>query len=346
MSRRDEKESIRFSLVDPVTVCHQLGLGEGAQSQARGLMILCPWHPDGTPSCSVRSTPDGILAVHCFGCGARGDVFTLVAAAFGLDPRLDFPRVLRRAAEIAGLSVESNSASPISVPPRTGAEVARPYPPTGEVTEFWNSSRPVGGAPAAARWLASRALDIGAVEDFDLARALPLDSLLPHWARYRGLTWADTGHSLVVPVVDAAGVIRSLRARRVRDGDSPKSLPPSGYRVSGLVMADSRGRKLLATGMRPDELPVSEPLRVVVSEGEPDFLTWATRFADSDVAVPAVFGVVSGSWSQSIAGRIPGGSRVTVRTHLDEAGERYAGAIEASLRGRCTVLRAGRRCPP
>ena len=84
------------------------------------------------------------------------------------------------------------------------------------------------------------------------------------------------------------GVLRSLRARRVVAGEGPKNLAPAGFFTGGLVMADALGRKLLATGQRPESWPATVPLRIVVAEGEPDFLTWATHFSDADEAAPAV----------------------------------------------------------
>jgi hypothetical protein len=201
----------------------------------------------------------------------------------------------------------------------------------------------VGDESEVAEWLNSRALDAGAVEDFGLARALPSDVLQPRWARYQRQTWGEAGYRLLLPMFDKLGALRSLRARRVIPGEGPKNLAPAGCSTGGLVMADALGRRLLATGQCPEGWPAAVPLRVVVAEGEPDFLTWGTRFSDADATAPAVLGVVSGGWTSGIAGRLPDGARVIVRTHLDEAGEKYARAVHESLRGRCTLLRAGFR---
>ena len=67
-------------------------LGAARWSQATGprFLVLCPWHSERTPSCSVKLASDGTIAAHCFGCGAGGDVLSLVAAARGLDARRDF----------------------------------------------------------------------------------------------------------------------------------------------------------------------------------------------------------------------------------------------------------------
>ena len=54
----------------------------------------------------MKLASDGTIAAHCFGCGAGGDVLSLVAAARGLDTRRDFPRVVELAADLAGGSLD------------------------------------------------------------------------------------------------------------------------------------------------------------------------------------------------------------------------------------------------
>jgi len=307
------------------------------------MLLRCPWHTEHTPSCSVRCAADGTIAVHCFGCEASGDVFDLVAVAHDLNTRQDFPEVLRLAAELAGIRSDRGDAHRGPPARRLRGLPESAYPPVEDVAALWAACSPVGDASEVAGWLHSRALDAGAVESFDLARALPQGAQLPGWACWQGQTWGEAGYRLVLPVFDGLGIMRSLRARRVVDGEGPKNLAPAGYRTGGLVMADALGCALLTSGRRPEGWPESVPLRIVVAEGEPDFLTWATRFSDADETAPAVLGVVSGSWASGIAKRLPDGARVIVRTDHDEPGEKYARAVHASVRGRCTVLRGGLR---
>jgi hypothetical protein len=144
---------------------------------------------------------------------------------------------------------------------------------------------------------------------------------------------------LVLPVYDDRGRMRSVRAWCVSESNDPKRLPPSGYRTSGLVLACPSAVALLGAGIVHG---AARP-RVVVVEGEPDFLTWATRFSDASPDVPAVLGVVAGAWSDQVGARIPSGARVIVRTHRDAAGEHYAEVIKQTLWDRCAVLRAGER---
>jgi hypothetical protein len=229
------------------------------------------------------------------------------------------------------------------LPPR-GPPAERPYPPTGEVLELWGRCLPADQDPDVAAGLAERGLDASLVARFDLGRALPPGGNLPRWARYQNQTWYQTGHRLLLPVYSDRGGLCSVRAWRFQEG-SPKRLPPAGYRAGGLILANDLGKHLLRTASPPSPRPESAPLRVVITEGEPDFLTWATRFPAPDPAAPAVLGVVAGSWTETMASRIPDRTRVIIRTDHDRAGEQYAAAIYRTLTGRCTVLRP-RATPP
>src|SRR5262245_42513746 len=92
---------VRRALDDPRALCQRLGLDKRARTQRGGLTILCPWHAEKAPSCSVRLTQNGTIGVRCHACGASGDALSLIAAALGLDVKRDFPKVLAEAASIA-----------------------------------------------------------------------------------------------------------------------------------------------------------------------------------------------------------------------------------------------------
>jgi len=136
---------------------------------------------------------------------------------------------------------------------------------------------------------------------------------------------------------DARGRHVSLRARSL--GANPelaKELAPTGFAAKGLVLADP-----LAVQLLEGRLPAWwDRHDIVITEGCPDFLVWASRQRDGIEAGPAVFGVVSGSWTDELAARIPSGARVVVRTHHDSAGEQYARTIADSLMTRCKVFRS------
>jgi hypothetical protein len=330
----DRAQEIRRQLVDARLVCRQLGFDEGAVPQAHGLLVRCPWHADRTPSLSVRPGPDGTIALKCHGCGCGGDVFHLVAAAHGLDARRDFPEVLKRAADLAGIGIDSQQ-----TPPPLAASGVRPaertYPPADELGGLWGAAGPVSGDAEVAACLRNRGLDPAGVDRLELSRALPANATVPRWASYQRQPWPRIGHRLLVPLFDASGAMRSVRAWRVTDHNTPKRLPPAGHRLGGLVLADGGGRAVLRGE--------AGPRQVVFVEGEPNMMSWALsldRNGQGDRV--AVFGVFAGGWNDDLAARVPDGATVYVRTDHDEAGDRYAAVINTTLGHRCEVRRLAR----
>lgn len=327
-------EEIRRAHSDPRKVAEALGL-EVFRGGAGYIKVLCPAHEERTPSCSIRRV-DGGIGVKCFGCDWGGDVFSLISAVERLGV---FPDQLRRAAELAGrpdLAAQvgrRGDAEPLRAPPvprqDAPAAPARDYPPIAEIERLWGACTRVDADAEASAHLAGRGIEPGLVSRLDLVRALhprTATDRMPEWARYRGAWWRDIGHRLIVRVFDADGTWRSVRSWRVRDGDPPKRLPPAGHRAAGLVLANGRAVEMLRDGIAP--------CQVVVCEGEPDWLVRASMHRDRPV-----IGVLSGGWHEGFAARVPYGSEVVVRTHLDVAGERYAMAVIASVRGRAQVSR-------
>lgn len=327
-------EDIRRALSDPRKVAELLGL-KVHPGGAGYVKVCCPAHAERTPSCSIRRV-EGAIGVRCFGCEWTGDVFSLIAAVERLG---SFPDQLRRAAELAGrpdladqVGRGADPDRPRAAPPPRQDEPAEPerdYPDHAELEALWGALTRVDADPEASAHLAARRIDPGHVSRLDLARTLhprTATDRLPEWARYRGAWWRDIGHRLIVRVFDCEGAWRSVRSWRVRDGDSPKRLPPAGRKAAGLVLANPRAVAMLEGG--------APPCQIVVCEGEPDWLVRSTMHSDRPV-----FGVLSGGWHEGFGARVPYGSEVVVRTHLDAAGERYALAVIASVRGRAQVSR-------
>jgi hypothetical protein len=226
----------------------------------------------------------------------------------------------------------------------------RDYPPRAEVEALWSGARSLAdvGGGEAYRALDARGICPERVADAGGARVLAVGDRLPRWASYRGKLrpegrpWPELGYRLVLPAYDHAGALRSVRAWRVGEPDlpgDPKRLPPAWHRADRLVLACPLARSVLATGRAPAWWPAGEPLRVIVAEGEPDWLSLVAHYSDAYDAAPAVLGLYSGSWSDELAARIPSGARVVVCTHADEAGEKYARLVHASLGRRCDVRR-------
>jgi len=335
---RAEVEAVKDALdrIGAVELCGALNLSTGSKRTdgGRGVMVRCPWHDDRTPSCHVDGRRGAILA-KCHSCGEGGDVLALVAAAYRLDIERDFREVLEHGARLGGIDLERVKAGEHIPPPARPAPPPRGFPPLDEVTELWRACRPVCADPEVVAWLLGRALLPQGIDRRGVARALPETIEVPRWARHDGRPWNTIGYRLLFPLYDAAGDLRSLRSRRVVNlpgAPDAKGLPASGYELKGLVMACSLGAIVLACGAWPEP----SERRIVITEGEPDWLTWCDR--DEGLRTFAALGIAgSGQWTQAIADRIPDGSHVLIRTDQDDAGDRYAEEVVRTLAGRCRV---------
>ncbi len=300
--------------LDPLAVAQQLGL---ETLHRRKPQFQCPACGE-----SRRGKADRRLAAEvyrpgawtCRRCGAGGSIVDLVSFRLNsarwsgernvrdwLGDRHDLPAVERQP-EIPQIV----------------------YPPTREVLDLWNGAADSERDAEVSNWLADR-LGADWRRIAPLVRALPPRTSHPRWARYDGDRWADIGHRALFPTWDRDGCLRSLRARRVRDGSSPKTLPPAVFSTSGLVLACPLAVEMLR-GRR-------QPTRLVVAEGEPRFLTWAARRRE------AVIGITSGAWTVALSTRLPTGAAVLVDTDHDDHGDRYAAHVIETLTGRCAVVR-------
>lgn len=331
---------VRSKLTDPHDLCNRLQLLKGSKRQHGGVLICCPVHGERNPSCSVTLASDGTIRVKCFACDFAGDALTLVSTCTGLSIRTQFREVLAMGAELAGdlaLAFELRDGvepqTPIARPESPAAAVLEPeprsYPSKAEVEALWADSVEVGRDAETVKMLMQRGFDFGALTDLELARVITAQVELPGWAMFRGRTWVETGHRLILPAFDARGVMMSVRAWRVVDGDTPKRLPPAGHKQAGLVQANLQALQMLRRA--------STPPRLWVVEGEPDFFSMClARPGD------AVIGVGSGSWTADHAGKVPRMTEVMVATHRDRAGDKYAQQVSETIGQRCLVRRWGK----
>lgn len=329
--RPDHAREVRSALVDARRFCAALGLAKNSKPNGSGLLICCPSHGDRDPSCSVTNGPDGTLRAVCFGCDLRTDALGVIAIVRGLNlrDRDQFREALAEGAQIAGLyqleaeilDGEVRPERPRVPPPEPRDE--RTYPPFGEAFRFWRLATEPADDPEVSGYLVGRRIDPELVGVRAIGRVLSAPP--PDWARYEGRTWLETGHRLVVRAFDAKGVPWALRGCRVRAGESPKRLPPSGYKSAELCLLNGAAWRMVR----------GQPQgRVVVVEGEPDFMVWATRTEEP------VIGLFSGSWTDGFAAAVTHGARVIIRTHEDDQGERYAQKVIESLKGRCELRRS------
>jgi len=218
----------------------------------------------------------------------------------------------------------------VYIPPAP-ARVISARPPIDEVRQLWNDCAPVTDDDEVAMWLCSRGLRPHQVALHDLARALPPRYWCPRWASFQGQRWNLSGHRLIVRAVGPGrdGWEWSLRARNiladVPPGSKSASVAMGPGSASGLVYADETARQML-NGSRSD-------VQLVITEGEPDWLTWSTL----NPRGWGVLGIWSGAWVEHLADCIPRGAVIALRTHQDPAGQKYAAKIRRSLQGRTTL---------
>ena len=63
----------------------------------------CPFHEEKTPSCKIN---DDLGSYYCFGCGAKGDIFTIYTELYNYS----FPDAVKELAQQVGLKLtEENS---------------------------------------------------------------------------------------------------------------------------------------------------------------------------------------------------------------------------------------------
>lgn len=290
----------------------------------------------------------------CFACDASGDAIDFAALALGGKRYHDASKTARHGVRAwcldflgldgaaAGDSGGTRPTPAASTPaPAPASPIAPPTrPPQDHLAYLWQrAAGRVDQCTLTADYLRSREIDPTVVADLDLARALRDDVRLPPFARAGRRGWVASGHRLIVPLYDEAGRAMSVLARRtIAIATSPKSLSPDGshasatYARAGLVMCCSVARRMLRGDAPAD-------LRLVIAEGEIDYLSWVTQLRSRDGDPVAVLAIVQGSWTQEIADRIPGRTRVTIATDLDRSGDHYADRIAPTLRGRDLIVR-------
>lgn len=302
----------------------------------------------------------------CFPCGLTGNVINLVCLCLlgtSKAQRSQWNEVRRWFASYhwcEGLPGDNQAPPPKVIkkrPPRKSSpdhsEALARF--KSAVQDFWaRSLTPLNqkskATEQALSWLYERGFTesyITNIIDHDLARVLNHGTPCPKWARFAGRPWNKQGYHLVFPAFNSSGEIASLRARKIHSSPGPKSIAPDGAgafpTARNFVQVNDMGQRLLETGKKPEWWAKDVPIKVVVVEGEPDFLSWAARVSDADEHPLAVFGIWSGAWTSEIAARIPDSSRVIIRTDHDKAGHQYAEKVRSTLSNRCVVLRTENR---
>lgn len=325
----DHAREIRVALDDARALCECLALEMAPRASARQALVLCPWHAERTPSCSVRVAKDGTIAVRCHACGASGDALSLIATVRGLDLRREFREVLREAAEIAHTAPPEpredprrSTLEPEGVSDETYARI------WDHVLERCTPARTV--APAVAAYLSWRGggHDLSADAEAIGLRGLPRDgrglvaSLLSTFERtdleragvlrpaHNAIDWPDW--ALLIPWRDRFGRIQCVQRRRIDDGQ-PKYRSPRGRSP----------RAPFALHLLPDSLRALGPdVEVILVEGALDCLA-RRAIARKRRESCAVLGVYSASSPEGgLALDLLQGRRVVLALDDDPAGDR------------------------
>ncbi len=301
----------------------------------------------------------------CWSCDARGGRTDLVARSLGWDgaPGAGDPRWGDLWEECKRRGLIDGDGPTTRAHRRRPLNQGAPAPfrlNQGEVRALWGAANHTGIGNRGRAWFWARGIEPCAVAPLDLARILPRGAECPSWARCGRATWAEN-RPILMPCYDHRGEMVALRGRwagvKLVDGQwvevkprGPKVASPVGSGAcAGTVYADPVGQWLLRSGRdaRKGAKPVPKAPemtwngQVLIVEGGPAFLKYATaegRVGD-DFSTMAVFGVWSGSWpddhlGDQLAGRFPlgeSGAGVVIATDADDAGDKYARQIGATL---------------
>jgi DNA primase len=297
-------------------VLAQLGIAPPAGwDGVRDYWVSCPTpqHPDSTPSCVIHPSAGYF---HCFGCGAGGDVFELVARAAGISSLAAIADVIRGGAPLTptagpetAIGKDRAGRAPMAEQPDlTRTPAARVLAANAAAWAYWTSDYATGGnqslAGRARRYLGGRGIDVSALE---AETGTPLAGHTPHKAtglvdhlRRRGFT-DDELVDAFLAVRRGGGAdeidgtvsdkFRSRCMLPVRDHTSQQIIGFYGratgtapghtkYLNTGHTVVFTKGEALY----RPTVAPLDPHATVVLCEGSLDALAIAARAATASTS--------------------------------------------------------------
>jgi DNA primase len=325
---------VRRRLIDAKALCVALGLTMARGSTSRQATVLCPWHAERTPSCSVRIAKDSTIAVKCHACGSTADALGLIAAVEGLR---SFPDVLKRAAELANAPDLADTIE-AKRPPRDEAEGVSDEDYLSIWTFLLDALSPLSAvSPSVASYLDGRGIyaDAEAVGVCGLPRDTrpPIAALLATFDRsqleragvlrrgHDAFDWSQW--SLCIPWRSRFGRIDVVQRRRLEE-IKPK------YRFP----ADRAPRAPFGVDLLGDALESQGPnAEIVITEGALDCLA-RRRIARHRKERAAVIGVSS---SSSPCVGLPldllAGRTIVLALDADKPGDCACALLESQLRG-------------
>lgn len=236
---------------------------------------LCPFHDERTPSFGID--PQNKL-YYCFGCQARGDVFTFVQETEGVD----FKGALELLADRANVELQRESEDPREAATRRRRE--RSLELLGRTAGFyqrvlWDSAE----AAPARDYLLGRGLSEAALRDFGVGYAPSAwdrvltasrrggfsdqelrDAGLTQTSKQSGRPYDRFRGRIMFPLADKRGRVLGFGARAMRENQPPKYLNTSDNDVY------HKGRQLY--GVHLARAHATRAGRVIVCEGYTDVI--------------------------------------------------------------------------
>jgi len=209
-----------------IDIAEVIGSYIDLEQSGSNLRAICPFHNENTPSFFV--SPDRGL-YYCFGCGAKGDVFTFVQEFEGLD----FYGALQMLARKAGVELKNNSkqtrqkrkrlfkvlemATAAYVSNLQESQAAREYLHNREITDATIRNFRLGFAPDEWHWLESYLQKKGVSdEEMEAVGLIRQNDKGRYYDRFRG--------RVVFPISDTAGRVVGFSGRLIEDKEGPKYL--------------------------------------------------------------------------------------------------------------------------
>lgn len=220
MSSSVDKIKERLGIVDVIQSYIKL------EKAGNNFKAKCPFHNEKTPSFFVSPDRD---SYYCFGCGAKGDIFSFIEEFEGLD----FRGALKILAERAGVEL-------VSEHPRFRNERERLFEIMEKSTVFFE--RNLSEKNEALDYLKSRGLEVQTIKEWRIGYASSLWNNLENHLKTKdfsisemekaGLIKKDGGRSydrfrdrIIFPIFDSSGRIIAFSGRILHDdGKSAKYL--------------------------------------------------------------------------------------------------------------------------
>jgi len=237
---------------------------------------LCPFHDERTPSFGID--PQNKL-YYCFGCQARGDVFTFVQETEGVD----FKGALELLADRANVELERESEDPREAAQRRRRE--RSLELLGRTASFYERVLWESGEAAPAReYLLGRGLSEAMLREFGVGYAPSAwdrvllasrrggfsdqelrDAGLTQISKQSGRPYDRFRGRIMFPLADKRGRVLGFGARAMRENQPPKYLNTSDNDVY------HKGRRLY--GVHLARSYATRAARVIVCEGYTDVIS-------------------------------------------------------------------------